>query len=817
MNRWFLFRKTFDLPETVSHAVVDIFVDSRYILYVNGHMIGRGPARSNPYYARYDRHEVGEFLHEGANAIAILVHVYGIDTAWYQRAVNYWQTAFGDGGVYCHLQVETGKTCLEICADDTWRCLQATAWRQDTPRIGWGQGFIEEYDARLAPDGWQETGFDDSDWPTAHILVTGGSRDDLDKGFHEIRPFPVLLPANMEKLIETPVSPVRVLDTFGLVSDETLPVDRRLYDESITSLPAGSIVDPDNLLKDDESSTLVRTRPGTDACILIAFEKIHAGYPFIELIANGGEVIEVAVAETREGEYSRETARSGRLLRKTFMDCAHLFRYIAKPGKQRFTKFEWTAVKYLQLVVRNAPDGVRIVHTGSIGTHYPLRQQGAFECGDDFLNRLWATGCYTIRQCSHDAWEDCPGREKRQWLGDGTVRFLAAYAAFGTSTRLLDRNYLLQCQESQRTDGLLQMFAPGDHHYDGMIIPDYSLYWILTTRDYHLYHDDMETIASVYPTVEKILAWFMRHLDGSDLLCELPYWHFIEWANTVRTGESATVNAMFAASLECACELARYLGYSYAEERYREVRSRVVSALNARHWNDAAGLYADSVDPATGRQRPGFSQHANAAMILWDIAPQERWQRMISSITDPDLLRLSPVFPVTAGDADFDRHHHIVQANTFFAHFVYSALAKAERFDLAMEGMRKHYGDMIERGAETLWESIEPTASLCHAFSATPVFQLSTSLLGITPLEPGFRRFRLQVQPADQTHASGIMPAPPGGIRVDWAIMDDTMTLTIEVPDGTACSVSNPPGFIPESARASLSPGKHTLTWTKAR
>ncbi len=821
VNRWFMFRQCFDINGNLPDiAIADIFVDGRYSLSVNGHYVGRGPARTNPYYARYDSHDIAGLLVSGQNTIAILIHVYGVDTSWYQRAVNYWQTAFGDGGLYFHLhsgenEFNEDDGSLNIIADTDWRCLQSHAWTQDTPKIGWGQGFIEEHDARLVPEGWQDPGFDDSRWDKAQVLVTGGESTDVDKGFHATQPFPTLIPRDMPLLVEAPRSPARIVTSFGLVSDDSLMIDRRIFDEQITDLPADAITSPEALLGNDDKVTLVRTSPGIDICILIEFNEIHAGYPNIELIAEGGEIIEMAVSETIPGEYTNGLPDKPRLTRETFMDCAHLFRYIARKGPQRFEKFEWTAIKYAQLVIRNAPDGIQIRHIGSTYTVYPVEQQGAFTCSDNFLNRLWQVGSYTIEQCSHDAWEDCPGREKRQWLGDGTVRYLASFATFGTSTLPLDRNYLLQCQESQRTDGLLQMFAPGDHHYQGMIIPDYSLYWVLTVWDYFLHTGDLDTVVKVFPTVEKVLAWFQRQQDSNGLLADLPYWHFIEWANTIRSGESATVNAMYAAALSCASKLAHHLRYASAAERYSEQKDRIAKALNKRHWNGQVGLYVDSVDPLTGTQAEGLSQHANAAMILWDIAPRDRWGKIVQAITDRNRLRLSSVFPVTQGDPDFDRSKHIVKANTFFAHFVYTAIAKANHFDLALAHIREHYHDMITKNAETLWESIEPTASLCHAFSATPVFQLSANCLGIKPLEPGFAMFELHIQPGDLTSAEGIYPSPAGGIHVSWEIQNSTMEVHIRVPAATRCTTIVPTGFEVIKAPLELQPGSHRLDYKR--
>ena len=100
--------------------------------------------------------------------------------------------------------------------------------------------------------------------------------------------------------------------------------------------------------------------------------------------------------------------------------------------------------------------------------------------------------------------------------------------------------------------------------------------------------------------------------------------------------------------------------------------------------------------------------------------------------------------------------------------------------------MRERYGPMLARGATTLWESFEPTASLCHGFSATPVYQLSTEVLGVAPLEPGFARFRLAPQPVDLDWARGVVPTVRGDIAVAWERKGRAhRRSTSTIPEGT--------------------------------
>lgn len=807
-NRWFLFRRSIDLPSAPERASLNVTVDGRYQLLVNGRRVGRGPARCTPLYQRIDTYDLRPHLRRGDNVIALLVRVYGIDTSWYETVKGEWQAVFGDGALYCDGFAECGRDRVDILSDLEWRCLETTAWEHDTPRINWGLGCIESHDANAMPQGWSEPGFDDSGWDSVQLLESGGGPESLLGGM-QIDAFPTLLPRELPMLAESPLAPQRILNWYAVQPDVSLPWHQRIYEESIAALPDGCVEQACALLQASDEATLIRTGPNRDVSVLLDFGRIYSAYPFIEIEAEGGEVVEVAVAEGMPGEWSelpehpRLTVHHGH--------GTHLFRYIARPGRQRFERFDWSGFRYAQLTVRNAPHGLKVRQVGATYVRYPAEPRGRFECSDTLLTRLWEVGRDTLQQCMHDGWEDCPGREQRQWLGDATVEYLVGQAAFGPSVHALNRHFLRQAAESQRPDGLTQMFAPGDHHTNGVLIPDWTLQWILNAEQHWLHSADLATIEEIFPAIQRALAWFERQLDANDLVADLPYWNFHDWAALGRSGEAATTNAVLVGALRAAAQLAQALDSRRAAERYRSLATRIATALDRRHWDAERGVYVDIVDPATGTQDLRVSQHANAACILWDIAPRERWEAMVAWITDPDRVKFTAAPPIAPSGEPFDPATDVVMANTFFSHFVYRALCRAGRFDLVLAHMRERYGRMLARGATTLWESFDPTASLCHGFSATPVYQLSTEVLGIAPLEPGFGRFALRPQLADLDSASGVLATVRGDIQVEWKREADHLELSLTVPPGTSARFEAPAAYQATNAAAEYPAGTHRI------
>lgn len=795
-NRWFLFRRTIELPRAPNRAPIKITADGRYLLFVNGARVGRGPVRCNPLYQRYDEYDLTPYLKAGRNVFAVLAHTYGVDTAFYEMAKGYHNRTFGDGGLWIEGHAEIDDRQVSIETDEHWRVIQSDAWTQDLPRANGSLGFIEELDGNRLPPGWTEVAFDDSAWDHARIMQAGDGKPWAETGLFPSAPFPTLMPSGIPPLAESPVSAIGIVWMKALAPDPDLHFFRRAYEERLAPLHQGAISAPEQLTRFEGADCVIRTTPGRDVAVLLDFGTIRTARPRIHIEAKGGEIVEIACAEGLPGEWNKEGP--GEDARITPMprlgDDRHLARYTARPGDQVFQSFEWSAVRWMQLVVRNAPNGLRIKGLGAVFTHYPVEARGKFACSDSFLTKLWSTGAYTLMLCMHDAWEDCPSREQRQWLGDATVENLVGHAAFGPSVAPLNAKYLLQAAESQRPDGLTQMFAPGDHRTDGLLIPDWTLQWILNAGDHYRLTADLETIHAIMPSILKALAWFERLFDANGLVAELPYWHFMDWAFLGREGEACALNAQLAGSFDSAARLCLALGWEREADRLAKRASAIAAALAARHWDDRRGAWVDVVDPRTGAQRPKISQHSNAAMALWCGPATGHVKRALDRITDTGRLTFTVARPIVPTGQALDPEDGVVLANTFYAHFLYEALCAHGRLKDALRMMRERFGPMLARGATTLWESFDPTASLCHGFSASPTYQLSRRVLGVSAAAPGFARIEVAPDLADLDAAEGTMPTAVGDIEVKLVRDAEGFVAQVKAPQDAKLEFAHAPG-----------------------
>ena len=105
-NAYMRYRARFELARLPESATLWLSADGRYLAFVNGHRIGRGPAASDADVREIDRHDVRHLLTRGANVVAVLVHSYGVDTAWYTRASTLARGAGGGGALYAHLELD---------------------------------------------------------------------------------------------------------------------------------------------------------------------------------------------------------------------------------------------------------------------------------------------------------------------------------------------------------------------------------------------------------------------------------------------------------------------------------------------------------------------------------------------------------------------------------------------------------------------------------------------------------------------------------------------------------------------------------------
>jgi len=777
-NLFTYFRKTFDQPGGVSKAVAYISADSRYRLYVNGHYVGRGPARFDPTWPYYDEYDITSLLRPGKNLIAALVHYYGERTGWYLPK--------RPGFLFeCSVEGSGGGTTL-VKSDATWKFLRGPAWVQDVPRINGGLGFTELYDAGKEVEGWNQPEYDDSHWQAGHIISRNSGDNPAQNGLYL---WDNLILRDIPMLLEHEVAPAQVMfvgEVQNLAPAVAPSLAHQMGQETPGPLKNCTVENALSLAAEVGGEAVIRTTPqstgdsaGYSAVLVLDFGRELTGYQRIEVDGVAGGIIDMGVCESlAEGRVT--PTRNG----------LHFNRYMMKDGPQRWEAFEWDGFRYLQLTIRNCPRPVKIRKVAVNFTSYPVGNRGSFESSDSMLNKIWETSRYTVQLCMHDAFEDCPNREQRQWVGDAYVETKVNYAAFG-DTRLAAK-YLRQIAQSQRSDGIIQMFWPGDDR-EGILdlfdIKDFVLHWISTVWEYYRFTGDGEMVRELYPHVIKAAGWFEKRVDAQGLLSDIPPWFFGDWAPLDRRARNTILNALFYNVLREMAQMATLVGDEAAQRRYDSLAGRVKAGINECLWDERRGVYVDS--DADGVPSGRVSQQANAVCLLYDIASAEERSAILSYIFDAQRIKIPEMFH--PADEGFDNQKHVVQSQPFFMHWVNAALAHIGEQDRMVQLIRDLYGKMIEAGATTIWETWSRTASECHGWSGTVAYDLPTYILGVRGETPGFDRFVIEPHPAQLKWARGVFPSVKGDIPVSWRSGAGEFQIEGSLPEASAATVLIPP------------------------
>ena len=199
------FRRAFDLRDPRGATLVlHVSADSRYRLYLNGDLVGRGPARGDVEHYIFETYDLSARLRRGRNVLAVQVMAYGLDGPLPEvHEVR--------GGLAVQGGVQTRDEFLKLDTNAAdWRVLADTAYaaRTCTPPGHFDVNPFEIVDGAAYPWGWTAVAYDDATWPVARAIGQALRRDQW--AFTSLRWR--LVPRPVAAMTEEPFYPEAVRD-----------------------------------------------------------------------------------------------------------------------------------------------------------------------------------------------------------------------------------------------------------------------------------------------------------------------------------------------------------------------------------------------------------------------------------------------------------------------------------------------------------------------------------------------------------------------------------------------------------------------------
>ncbi len=681
VNQYVDFKKVFTTDSVDKDATIKISVDSEYALFLNGEILGCCQYDDYPDAKVFDTYEIGTLLKEGENEIVVHAYYQGCESFQYAigtpglwfSLTNGTQSVFSNESVLCRLSAQYQNGEIYKITNQVAYGFHHDASKENNP---WENTVESPIQTTLSPRPIERTTLAEPTW---------GKR--ISQGYF------------IRKLTEGTVAQQMKSDFLSF---------RR---NSGAEMPFGSPEYP-YTAKDTE---------GDGAYMLFDLEQEMAGLLTLKLTAKAGAVVEIAYGEHLDDLRVRSYI-GGR---------NYAVSYICKDGEQTFTHwFKRLAGRYLELRIRNF--GEMTIHgVGLISTDYPLNDTASeFITPDSLHNKIFEISKRTAKLCMHEHYEDCPGREQAIYGGDSRFQMLATYYGFGDYK--FPRASLDLLAQHPLGNGQVRMVAPTDTK---MVIPSFSLWWILAMKEYAQYSKDLTLAEEHWDLLMEMLTTNLSwekdgiitppNVDG--------FWQFYEWTpghhprvNTEYVGDlydeadfhAGIYHLVFWNAMKNLLELAKMLGKTDLAEEYAPTMERLAKNYSDRFWSEEDQAFAAYEKAGKLFQIGEYSQ----IFVLYSgICQDER----IKDILFEKLLR----------------NEYPVPAMLSVASLKYEALLwhKPECAKEVFRQIGERWGAMLQKGATSFWETDDGAedfaqgGSCCHGWASIPIYLYMRYVAGIKP------------------------------------------------------------------------------------
>jgi hypothetical protein len=356
---------------------------------------------------------------------------------------------------------------------------------------------------------------------------------------------------------------------------------------------------------------------------------------------------------------------------------------------------------------------------------------------------------------------DCPFYEQLQYAGD--TRIQAMVSLYMSGDARLMKNAIELLNSSRTAEGATYSRAPS---YQQQYIPPFSLWWIGMVHDYWMYADNPQFVKEMLPGVRAVLAFYSPFQKADGSLTHMPWWNFVDWVKQWPNGvppanadgsSSAALDLQLILAYHWAADLEEALGKNALANGDRSAAAQLKQTVLATDWDASRGLFADQPEHRT------YSQQVNTLAVLAHIIEGEQARAVMEkTINDPSLA----------------------QSTIYFRAYTNAALREAGLGDKYLD-MLGPWHEMLRDGLTTWAEWNGPDArSDCHAWGASPNFEMIRTVAGIESMAPGFRRVRVAPNPGTLGEIEARMPHPKGEIEVKLKLNNGALSADVDLPGG---------------------------------
>jgi len=700
---------------------IKLSADTDFVTFLDGKEIMRGQFSDYPQEKTFS--SVTLDLNEGKHTLEVSVYYCGIEFQTYIAAPP---------GFWAEISLENGTT---IISDEQWLCRKETAYLRDridkvTPQMG----LVVGYDARL----------EDSPEPWKNAVAA------------EQRPQPV-------------ERPVPLLEDGAHVSGKLVNQGYFVRNNHDCAYALSCVTDslfamqPHQVLQGGFSTAFASPEPVAPWTFKPLpqefdgfFLTIDLGQEIVGLEEFDWELSAGTIVDIAYGEHLTDCRVRCEICDRYFAD-----RYIAKGGRQRYTMPRRIGGRYLELHIIPG-NGECVIYDAGLRPRRPvLPEPSLFSCDDDKLMAMCRNSVRTLELCMHEHYEDCPWREQALYAYDSRNQILYGnyiwnnYRFVAASLELMGKGL--------RDDGFLSLCAPAKI---GSPICIFSFAWIMEICEYVLYSGDSSLLDRMKNVCRTIIDKVLSNFDEKRGLYKTPtdkgLWHFYEWRKGIygdgatRGEPDALYNLYFLEVLDAYSAITQ-------EPDLKNRADALRKAVFEAYYNPEHGCMM------TYDGKPGTYEITQALALYNGCVPESERKRIVEGLLKKEHVKIS----------------------SSSIRYYYDALLKAgkEARNFLSKKIWDDYGMMVQGNSTTMWETdigdadFDNAGSLCHGWSALPVWYFFALKLGLRPLSPGWKTFKIAPVEFTGNCAFGEVPTPAGMISLKIKRHENGLTLICTGPE----------------------------------
>ena len=346
-------------------------------------------------------------------------------------------------------------------------------------------------------------------------------------------------------------------------------------------------------------------------------------------------------------------------------------------------------------------------------------------------------------------------------------------------------------------------------------IPIWSFTWLLQIFDHFLYFGTDSDEKEFISYAEECLKRAEAHMSSRGLFAPRGAWNLIEWANNDLEpyGEVCANNMMLAYCYKKMSEYYLSKGENNAADSYACKFESLKSLINKYFWSEERHAYVDTIRDEFSydlhvdfclekglpireydefRAAERISVQTATFALLFDCADGERAEYckeiIVGDARRGNFKRGTPSKRTYGAPSEEEAPLGIVRTGTpFFLYYLLKALFKIGEHELAFAVIRRDYGEMIDDGIRTCVETFKDDKgewgrSMAHGWGSAPAVFLKSEILGVKPLDKGYRKFTVEPRLCGLKFASGSVFTPYGKISVSVTENEGNILVKCDAP-----------------------------------